>query len=151
MTKRKKILLASLLSIVTFGSVAAFSGGQHCFNPEKRAAFMVKRMTHKLDLNETQVTHLKAVQQLMSQHHKAKKEQGRGELLSLLDAPELDQNQALSLLENRTEQIKQNAPEMIAAIADFTNSLSAEQRTELKQVVKNFPNRGGFGKHFNAE
>jgi len=151
MTKRKKILLASFLSIVTFGSFAAFAGGKHCFNPEKRAEFMVKRMTNKLDLNETQVTHLKAVQQLVTQHHKEKKEKGRSALLSLLDTPELDQNKALSLLENRTEQIKQNAPEMITVIAAFTNSLSAEQRTELKQVVKNFPNRGGFGKHFKTE
>lgn len=158
MTKRKKIILASALSILTLGGFAAYANaGDHCgfgqhgfgmqgFNPEKRAGFMIKRMTHKLDLNEAQVTNLTAVQQLFSQHFKEKKAKKGGELLSLLDAPSLDQAQALHIMQGRSEERKAKAPEVIAAIARFTDSLSNEQRAELKDTLQNFSRRAGFGK-----
>ncbi|MCK5809896.1 MAG: Spy/CpxP family protein refolding chaperone [Cocleimonas sp.] len=159
MTKSKKIVLASVLSILTLGGFAAYAGGgEHCGfgkhgmqDAGKRGEFMVKRMTHKLGLNETQVTHLKAVQQLFAHHHKEKKAKKGGELLSLLDAPSLDQAQALHLLQSRGEERKAKAPEMIAAIAVFTDSLSTEQRATLKKKLQYFSGHGGFGRHFKSE
>jgi Spy/CpxP family protein refolding chaperone len=108
-------------------------------------------MTHKLDLNEAQVTNLKAVQQLFATHHKEKKTQKRTALLSLLDTPALDQAQALHLLNSRAEERKAKAPEMIATIATFTNSLSNEQRAKLKETLQHFPRHRGFGKAFKGE
>ena len=157
MTKRKKIILASVLSVLTLGGFAVYaSAGEHCgfgmqgFNPEKRAGFMVKRMTHKLDLNELQVTNLTAVQQIFSQHFKEKKAKKGSELLSLLDAPSLDQAQALHIMQNRGEERKAKAPEVVAAIARFTDSLSNEQRAELKEMLQHFSHRAGFGKKFSG-
>ncbi len=157
MTKGKKIILASVLSVLTVGGFAAYAGaGEHCgfgqhglgmqgFNPEKRADFMLKRMTHKLDLNTDQVANLKAVQQLFGQYFKEKKAQKGGELLSLLDAPSLDQAQALHILEGRSEERKAKAPDVVATIAKFTDSLNNEQRVELKEILQHFPQRAGFG------
>ncbi|MEE9350896.1 MAG: periplasmic heavy metal sensor [Thiotrichaceae bacterium] len=134
MKKRSKILLGAVLSIITLGSIGAYAGsGEKCgfgmmggFSSEKRAGFMVKRLTGKLDLSEAQVEKLKAIQQQFSERRKAMKESRNGELLALLDAPELNQQQALSLIENRSTQRQQQAPEMIAVVADFTNSLNDE-------------------------
>jgi Spy/CpxP family protein refolding chaperone len=158
MTKRKKIILASVLSVLTLGGFAAYAGaGEHCgfgmhgFNSEKRADFMVKRMTHKLDLNEAQVTNLTGVQQLFSQHFKENKTKKGGELLSLLDAPSLNQAQALHIMQNRGEERKAKAPEVIAAIAQFTDSLSNEQRAQLKEMLQHFSRRAGFAKKFSGE
>ena len=160
MTKSKKIILASVLSVLTLGGFAAYAGaGEHCgfgshgfgmqgFNPEKRADFMLQRMTNKLDLNTAQVANLKAVQQLFAEHFKEKKAQKGGELLALLDAPSLDQAQALHILESRGAERKAKAPEVIAAIATFTDSLSNEQRVKLKEILQQFPRRAGFGKPF---
>ena len=155
MTKRKKIILASVLSILTLGGFAAYAGGESCgfgkhggmHDPAKRGEFMLKRMTHKLDLNQAQVANLKAVQQLFVNHHEEKKAK-KGGLLSLLDAPSLDQAQALHVLESRGEERKAKAPEMIAAVAAFTDSLSNEQRAKLKETLQRFSGRGGFGKIF---
>jgi Spy/CpxP family protein refolding chaperone len=161
MTKSKKIILASVLSVLTLGGFAAYAGGgdncgfgKHGFgmhDPAKRGEFMVKRMTHKLDLNNAQVANLKAVQQLFANHHKEKKAQKGGELLSLLDAPALDQAQALHILQSRGEERKAKAPEMIATIATFTDSLSNEQRAKLKETLQRFPRRGGFTRPFKGE
>ena len=155
MTKRKKIIIASIVSVLTLGGFAvAAGGGSHCgfgmhgADLEKRGAFMVKRMTHKLDLNEPQVANLKAMQQFFIGHHKENKAKQGGELLSLLDAPSLDQAQALSLLVRRGEEKRAKAPEIIAAVAAFTDSLTPEQRTKLKDTLKSFSQRGGFGKPF---
>ncbi len=153
MTKYIKFLLASVLTIFTLGSIGAianpgerFGFGMHSFSPEKRAEFILTRMTGMLDLNETQVEKLKAVQQQFAAQHQAMKIKYRDQFLSLLDAPELNQSQALSLLESRGEQMRKNAPEMIATLAEFTDSLSNEQRAKLKQMLEKFSNRGGFGK-----
>jgi Spy/CpxP family protein refolding chaperone len=159
MTKRKKIVLASVLSILTLGGFAAYAGGgEHCglgkhgmHDAGKRGEFMVKRMTHQLDLNEAQITNLKAVQQLFANHHNEKKAKKGGELLSLLDAASLDQAQALHLMQSRGEERKAKAPEMIAAIAVFTDSLSTEQRAKLKKTLQHFSGRGGFGRPFKSE
>ncbi|MEE9302433.1 MAG: Spy/CpxP family protein refolding chaperone [Thiotrichaceae bacterium] len=154
MKKSSKILINTVLSlsIITFGGMLAYASsggfGMGHFNPEKRSEMMVQRMTSKLDLNEAQVESLKAVQQKIAERRKQIKKKGGNDFLMLLDAPELDQTQALALLEERSQLRQQHAPEMIAAIAEFTNSLSDEQRTTLKQTLKNFPKRGGFGKHF---
>jgi Spy/CpxP family protein refolding chaperone len=159
MTKRKKIILASVLSVLTLGGFAAYAGGgEHCGFGKKggmhganMGEFMVKRMTHKLDLNEIQVTNLKAIQQSFAKHHNAKKTQKRAELLALLDTPSLDQAQALHIIQTGAEERKAKAPEMIATIATFTNSLSNEQRATLKETLQHFPRRGGFGKAFRGE
>ncbi|MDQ7017257.1 MAG: Spy/CpxP family protein refolding chaperone [Gammaproteobacteria bacterium] len=154
MSKRSKILLASVIGLVTLGSFTAFAGekcgfGKHGFSPEKRAEFILKRVTGKLDLNETQVSKLKAVQAQFIQQHKERHDR-RDELLSLLDTPELDQTKALSFVQQRGEMMKQKAPQMIALMADFSNSLSHEQRGELKQMIKKFSGRG-FARHFRSE
>lgn len=158
MTKGKKIILASVLSVLTVGGFAAYAGsGEHCgfghqgfgmqgFNPEKRTDFMIKRLTYKLDLNEVQVSNLKAVQQLFSQYLKESKAQKGGELVSLLEASSLDQAQALHILESRGAERKAKAPEAIATVATFTDSLSDEQRAELKEILQHFSQRAGFGK-----
>ncbi len=153
MTKRKKCFLAVVLGVLTLGAFTAYAGSghgcggwKHGGDPEKRAAFMEKRMTKKLDLNESQVAKLKTVQQIFIDFHKQRKENTRQELLSLLDAPELDQSKALSLLEDRGAQIRKTAPQMIAAIAEFTNSLSDEQREKMKKVIQKFSKHGGFSK-----
>jgi len=149
MSKRSKILIASILGLVTLGGVSAFAGNGCGFNPEKRAEFMLKRVTSKLDLNEAQASNLKAVQTQFMQHRK-EHQNGRTELVALLDTPTLDQDKALSLVKQRSEMMKEKAPTMIALIADFTNSLNDEQRGELKQMIEHFPGRG-FGRHFRSE
>lgn len=153
MTKCRKFLLASVLSVFTLGSITAiaspgnrFGFGIQSFNPEKRVELILKHITSQLELNETQVAKLKAVQQQFAAQHRAMKLKYRDQFLSLLDAPKLNQSQALSLLQSRGEQMQKNAPEMIAAIAEFTDSLSNEQRAKLKQMLKQLSNRAVFGK-----
>jgi len=164
MTKGKKILLASALSVLTLGGFTAYAGsGEYCgfskhgvgihglsgMHSEKRAEMMVNRMQKRLDLTAIQVTHLKAVQQLFVKHHKEKAAGTKDALLSLLDAPSLDQAQALQLLQSRSEERKSHAPTMIAAVATFTDSLNNEQRATLKKTLNHLSHRGGFGKRHN--
>jgi len=163
MTKSKKILLASALSVLTLGSLVAYAGsgekcgfsnhgfGIHGMHSEKRGEMIVNRMQRRLKLTEVQVTHLKAVQQLFAKHHQDKATSTKGELLSLLDAPSLDQAQALQLLQRRGEERKAKAPTMIAAMATFTDSLNNEQRAKLKKVLSQLSHRGGFSKPHKSE
>ncbi|MCB1811702.1 MAG: hypothetical protein KDK04_08285, partial [Candidatus Competibacteraceae bacterium] len=54
----------------------------------------------------------------------------------LIAEPTLDQQQLLALVESKTDEFKAQAPEVIAAVAAFSDSLSAEQKQEVLDMME---------------
>ncbi len=138
MHKRTKVILASLLSLGVVGGVAAMQGGEQCGWRGEKMGHMVERVSEKLELNEAQREKLEAVRNEMSDlrdQHKNSRGERRTEMLSLLDADTLDRDRAFSIFEARHSEMQEAARGMIATMADFTDSLSAEQRAELKTMM----------------
>ncbi len=65
------------------------------------------------------------------------------ELLS--DTP-VDQAALLQRINDKTAQVNENAPELVARLATFVDSLDAEQKDEVKQMLER-RGRHGFGRH----
>ncbi|MBV1952077.1 MAG: Spy/CpxP family protein refolding chaperone [Cycloclasticus sp.] len=133
MTKFKKIIIGGLVGLITFGGLVACKGPGHHGGFAKGGEFMAKR----LDLNEEQkskMTRLFETIKTEVETHKAN--QPKQQIIALLAEPELNQGKALAMLEQRTDKIKESAPTVIAAIANFTNSLDDKQRTQLQEMLK---------------
>jgi Spy/CpxP family protein refolding chaperone len=97
------------------------------------------RVASRLDLNEPQRERLKALaEQLLGLRDQwlETRRQGRGELLALLDAPSLDRERAEALLAARHLAWQARSPGLVAAFADFSDSLSAEQRGRLRGMIE---------------
>ncbi len=141
-----KIITAAVLSVGLVGGVAAFGG--HCpkgdghgygHGHEQRAERMVERIAGKLDLNQEQIAKLdKLKEDLLSLRTEMRenRSQHKQELMALITAPTLDQDKVLNMLKEKTQAEEQRAPEMIAAIANFSDSLTVEQKQELAETLE---------------
>jgi len=156
MNKAKKIIIASLISLGTLGGLASYAMafGGHGKDGGMRADFIVYRISSKLDLNDDQKSKLESLKTTLTDLIQARKENNsRDKAKELLSKPVLDQEKALALMEDRQTQILEIAPSVIAVLATFTDSLTAEQRTTLLEVLAKFGKHQGrpFGKGFNRD
>jgi len=131
MKTRNKFIIASISAIALVGGLAACG---HHHSPEERANYMMEKVTSKLELTSPQVDQLEQLKnELMNarQTMLAERNTAHQEINDLLSQPSLDQNRALELVEERTATINQKAPQVIAAFANFYDSLNPEQQTML--------------------
>ncbi len=137
MHKRTKLLISGFLSLGLVGGAIAYhkSGHKH----EGYARHLQSKLTKKLDLDEAQRAALDQVTQSMMESRKAFKNRKMldlNQVLALLDADRVDQQKAMEMVRHRLSAIALQAEQMIASASGFTDSLSSEQRMELKQMVE---------------
>ena len=69
----------------------------------------------------------------------------RAELQSLVAGPTFDRAKAKSLVEAKTGAITTQSPEVIAAMADFYDSLKPEQQTKVRELMARRGHHGWRG------
>ena len=130
MKRVTKIIIGSVIVASTVGGIAYAKSSCGMHGPQQ----LVKH----LELNDEQQKNFEA---LIKEFRTTRKEmqknskQGRDEMLSLLNADKLDQDKAHGLVEGKASAVQNKAPEIIAAIANFTDSLSPEQRQQLRERI----------------
>lgn len=152
MKRISKIVLGTVLVVSAVGTFRIFAGenagchfGPHGgpFSSGIMAGRIAERISTELDLTAVQKGNLDAlIDEVVSirQQAMATREQRKDELLALLKAPVLDQSKVLSLVSEKAASVEARAPEVISAIAGFTDSLTVEQKAELEDRIKR-----GFG------
>lgn len=148
MKRSIKIILGSIVGVGLVGAVTAKQFG-HCdygagsgyghfsTSHEGRADWVTKRITGALDLNTAQQAELDKLKSSVfdgMQTMRTEKPQA-SEIQALLNN-EFDQTKAMQLLEQRGNTIKENAPILVAAFADFYNQLDAEQQAKISEMVE---------------
>ena len=139
--------------VLVLGGVALattlVAGGRHYFgDPEYRADWMVHKITEELELTDAQQTKLKNVRDLMMEARKQVHDghEGRREtVLTLLSQPQLDRQKVLTLINERTEAVREQAPRIVDAAGQFYDSLTAEQHEVLREHVAEKMERHHFG------
>ena len=155
MTKTKKVVIGALISLVTLGGLITYASpgescGRHGGMNEKRAAFIVNRISDKLDLNDVQKQNLITLKNtLKAQKEKLKEGSQKEALMALLAADALDETKVLAMMDERITQFRSAAPTVVSAIADFTNSLNSEQRDAIRDFAEKMQKHRGkpFGIH----
>ena len=101
--------------------------------------YVQERLSEKLALDASQQEKLQTlggtVAGLRDQWLESRR-QGRGELLELLTASTLDRERAESLLETRHRAWQEHGRDLVAAFGDFSDSLSKEQREQLRGIIE---------------
>lgn len=155
MTKTKKIIIGTLLSVVTLGGLITYASpskhfGRHGGMSDKKIEFMINRVSSKLDLDAAQKQNLIALKDTIKKQRELHKNQNpKEELIKLLSVPVLDETKVLEMMETRTTQLHLAAPTVVTAIANFTNSLNDEQRAKIVKIANKFGKHRGrhFGKN----
>ncbi|MEN8180466.1 MAG: Spy/CpxP family protein refolding chaperone [Pseudomonadota bacterium] len=125
-----KIVIVTVITATTIGGIVYANDGCGMYSPQ--------RIVKELNLSDVQQENFQAVieqfrtaRKEMRQH----RERRRDEMLSLLNADILDQAKALGVIEEKASAVRDKAPDMIATIANFTDSLTPEQRQQLREHI----------------
>ena len=126
------IITGSLLA-----TVLAACGHRH-HSPEERANWVVDKVTSQLELDETQVGKLNTLKDValsVQKDFQKRRESGRDTIRAIIAKPTLDRDLAINLVNEQTATVNAQAPQVIAALGDFYDSLKPEQQTKLREFV----------------
>lgn len=152
----KRTLLGLFGASVLFGGLAACSHyDHHCghgwqaMNEEDAAKFkarMVDRIGSRLDLDDAQKAKLGVVADKLREQRVALMAGGdpRAELAAVIAGASFDRDKAKALIDAKTGAINSRSPEVIAALADFYDSLKPEQQAKVRDFVARRGMRHGW-------
>ncbi len=137
MKRSTKIITGVILSVgVVTGAVAY---GKHKYgDPSARAAYMVDYISEELSLDSTQEQSLIALKdEIMSTRLSMRDQFGpmKEEVRSLISADTFDQTKALQMIDDKTAKIREVAPGVVAAMGNFLDGLSEEQKAEVVEFI----------------
>jgi Spy/CpxP family protein refolding chaperone len=153
MKKSSKIILASVVVVAVSGSVFAYGARHHFENMsmQEKAEMFNYHISRKLDLNTEQEIKLESLSsrfaEIMQQVRQQKSERSQFIEDMLADGP-LDQAAILQKINEKTELVNQNAPEVVALMAQFIDSLDSAQKQELGEMIQHRGGHGGFAHRF---
>jgi Spy/CpxP family protein refolding chaperone len=148
-----KIFLVVLISVVLMlavGGVVYAKKSGYCEGPDGRINWMVERVNKRLDLDEGQKTKLVELKDKMTSirsEFRSSRQEGRQAVIELMSAAQLDQAKAQSLFEQFRDRTSEKSRVVIEAVAEFTDSLSQEQRTQLVDWINHRHDKRS-GRHY---
>ncbi|MFN3437266.1 MAG: Spy/CpxP family protein refolding chaperone [Acidovorax sp.] len=141
----KRTLTGLFGATIVLGGLTACSSGHHHRGPmtaEKMSEVrgkVVDRVSSKLDLNDAQKQKLNVLADKMEAQRTAfvgKAADPRAEMQAIVSGDKFDRARAQSLLEEKTRAVQTNSPEVITALADFYDSLNAEQQQKVRDLMQ---------------
>ena len=147
----KKILIGFAGATILLGGLSACGHlGGHERGPmsEERVVEMrgkmIERVSDKLELNEAQKLKLGVLADEMIAQRKALRGDSaapRAEMKALVAGEKFDRARAQTLLTQKTEVVQAGGPKVIAAMADFFDSLNPAQQAQVRERMDK---RGGW-------
>lgn len=142
----KRTLLGLLGATVLVGGLSACGHHRHSWgatlSPEAYAQSrdkLVDRVAGKLDLNAEQKQRLAKLGDKVFEQRKAligQTTDPRAELRALLSSDKFDRTRALALITEKTAVLQDKSPEVVAALADFYDSLNPAQQQQVRGYLE---------------
>ncbi len=144
-----RIVIVTLLVAGGTGVVYAYNKhGDWHMSHEEKVEFVTDRVSKNLELDSHQrqnfSTLAETVAQIMGDVH-ATKQQHIDELGELLREPGFNQARALELVQQKTRMIDEKAPQVIASLAVFLDSLDSGQKQRLQEFIEDHRHHHGHG------
>lgn len=164
---RRSLIGGAVLSVLGLvGGLAACSHRPHGHGPgfalsdeqaQQWRERMVERVGRRMDLDAAQKARLAALGEALDAQRKAllpttaaaaadgQPGAPRRELQALIAGPQFDRAAAQALLDGKTQALREQGPKVLAAAADFYDSLRPEQQQQLRQLLAEGRHRWGRG------
>jgi periplasmic protein CpxP/Spy len=138
-----KLTLAGVFGATLLGGglLACSHRHHHAMTDAERLEWqqkMVSRAASKLDLDAAQKTRLEALAQAVAAQRAPVMgaSDPRAELLGVMSGEKLDRARAQAWIDARTAALRDGAPRVLAASADFYDSLRPEQQAQLRELLQ---------------
>ncbi len=154
----KRTLIGVFGASVLFGGLAACSHrghygghGSYAMSEEdaaKMKAKVIDKVGSRLELDEAQKAKLGVLADKLRAQRNALVGTGsnpRTELQALVAGPTFDRSKAKAFVDAKTGAITAQSPEVIAAMADFYDSLKPEQQAKVREFMGRAGHRGWRG------
>ena len=151
----KKTLIGLFGASILVGGLTACSGGHYHrhgpMNAERMAEVrgkVMERVGSKLDLNEAQKQKLATLADKLQAQRAAFVGQAvdpRAEMQALVAGEKFDRARAQALIDEKLRAVQTGSPEVLAAMADFYDSLNPEQQQKVRDFMQR--RRGWMGRH----
>lgn len=136
----KRSLIGLLGAVIVVGGISACSHRheRHGMDEEHQSRYQarfIERVNDELKLDEAQKQRLTALAQSVREQRRAlvgTMTDPRAELQALVAGSQFDRARALAIVEEKTSVLRSKSPEVIAATADFFDSLNPEQQQKLR-------------------
>ena len=147
----KRTLIGLFGASILVGGLSACGhhrGGMHQMSEEdstKMRTRMLERAGKELNLDDAQKARLATLADKLGEQRKALMPQGsdpRVEMQALVSGAKFDREKALAFVDTKTGAVKAKSPEVIAAAADFYDSLKPEQQLKVREFMAK---RRGWG------
>ena len=147
----KRTLIGLFGASILVGGLSACGhhrAGMHQMSEEDSAKMrtrMLERAGKELSLDEAQKALLATLADKLGEQRKALLPQGsdpRAEMQALVTGAKFDREKALAFVDAKTGAVKAKSPEVIAAAADFYDSLKPEQQLKVREFMAK---RRGWG------
>lgn len=142
----KRTLYGLFGASILVGGLSACGHHRHDYgmgmSETDRAEFrgkMIARVASKLDLNAEQKQRLDVLADKLQQQRSAlvgKATDPRAELQALVAGDKFDRTRAQTLVTEKTAALNSKSPEVIAAMADFFDSLTPVQQTKVREAMQ---------------
>lgn len=141
----KKTLMGLFGASIVLGGLTACSTGHSRGGPmsvEKMAQVrgkLVERVGNKLHLDDAQKLKLNVLADKLLAQRTAlmgKATDPRAEMLAIVAGDKFDRARAQSLVDEKTQALQANSPEVIAALADFYDSLNPGQQQQVREMMQ---------------
>ncbi len=149
--KRTLIALAGALALG--GTLAAFAHRSHAGWQQMSEADAMEMKTKivngaasKLDLDGLQKAKLAVLADKLREQRNAlvgSTTNPRAELQALMAGPQFDRSKASALINSKVAAVTTQSPAVVAAMADFYDSLKPEQQAQVRQFISQRGRHGG--------
>mgnify|MGYP003737490125 CR=1 FL=1 len=138
----RRSLIALAATTTLLGGLAACSHGHHR-GPMSEADIVqlrerfIDKAAGKLDLDAAQKARLATLADALQAQRAALLAGGapRTELQALMAGPAFDRGRAQALVDGKTAAVRDKAPAVVTALADFYDSLRPEQQQKLRDLL----------------
>jgi len=140
---KRTLIGLTTATVVLGGLTACGSRGDHArgWSDERITEVRgkaIERISSKLELNAEQKQKLGVLADEMIAQRKAFRGEGgdpRADIKALVAGEKFDRAKAQTLLDQKTTAVQGNAPKVLAALADFYDSLNAEQQKQVREKL----------------
>lgn len=139
----KRTLTTALAATLAVGSLTACSSTRHAGMSDADMATKQTKMVDiagkKLDLNDAQKQRLNVLADKLREQRTAlmgKTTDPRADLQSLVAGATLDKPKAQAMVDEKTSALRSKSPEVIAAAADFYDSLNPAQQQQVRDLMQ---------------
>ena len=141
---KKLIIIGVVAGVIAVGSFVFAGYARKFCNPEKRAEFIIKKITKKLDLTNKQVETVNEIKKdLLEKRNdfRAVREEIHDDLMEQVKSDSFDKDEVKNILDRKKKKMLGMRNLIIDKAEQFHGILSSEQKEKLVDLIEKFKDK----------